>query len=216
MIEEQDPFVVLSWSAESFVSASGEPHDFIYETDGDLLAIDDADNRSLIGKFRLYYIDVERALNDGMPIFDVFDSYAQTFDYYDSLFGNNSPEFSDALMKILDYDVFGSNVLILDRLEILPKYRGRGLGLSVMRNMIARFAGGAAVIAIKPFPLQFEPESSAEDQKKWRADLGLTTLSKNKRNATKKLRNYYSRLGFVSMRGTSFMVRAGAWAMSSD
>lgn len=216
MNEEQDPFVVLSWTAESYVSASGEPTDFLYETDGDLLVVNDADDRSLVGKFRLYYVDVERAINNGMPIFDVLDSYAQTVDYYDALFGVNAPEFSDSLMKTLNDDVFGSNVLILDRLEILPKYRGRGLGLSVMRHMIERFAGGAAVIAIKPFPLQFELESSREDGKKWKVDLGLSELSKNERNATKKLRDYYGRLGFVGMRGTPFMVKASAWVMPSD
>jgi len=216
MDEEQDTYVVLRWTAESPVFVSGEPNDFIYETDGDLLAVNEADDRSLVGKFRLYYVDIERAINNGMPIFDVFDSYAQTVDYYDALFGANSSEFSDSLMNILKHDVFDSNVLILDRLEILPKYRGRGLGLSVMQHLIERFAGGTAVIATKPFPLQLEPDPSSEDGKKWRADLGLSTLSKNEQKATEKLRDYYSRLGFVSMRGTPFMVRASAWVMPSD
>jgi GNAT superfamily N-acetyltransferase len=213
--EEQDPYVVLSSNAESFIFESGEPSDFIYETSGDLLAVNDADDRSLVGKFRLYYIDVGRAINHGTSVFDVFDSYAHTLGYYDALFDPNSSEFSGSLMNILEYDVFDSNVLILDRLEILPKYRGRGLGLSVMRHMIERFAGGAAVVAIKPFPLQLEPDPSDENEKRWRVDLGLPTLSKNKRNTTKKLSDYYRRLGFVRMRGTPFMVRASAWILPS-
>ena len=212
MTEEQNQYVVLRWTTESFVSESDEPDDFIYETSGYLLTVNNDNNhKSLTGKFRLYYVDVERAANHGIPAFDVFDSYAHTVDYHDALFGASSPEFSDQLMDILRYDVVGSNVLILDRLEILPKYRNRGLGLSVMRHMIERFASGTAVVAIKPFPLQFEPEPLCEDEKKWRVYLGLPELSKNTRSATKKLRDYYSRLGFISMHGTPFMVRSSIW-----
>lgn len=213
MTEERDPFVVMSWTVESCVFESGEPDDFIYETSGDLLSVDADDARSLVGKFRIYYVDVGRAVDEGMPVFDVFDSYSHTVGYYDAIFGAKSPDFSDRLMKLLNYDVVGSNVLILDRLEVLPQYRRRGVGLRIMRNMMKRFGGGAAVVAIKPFPLQFEVEPSNEDERKWRTELGLGQLPKNEPVATKKLRDYYGRLGFLRVSRTPFMVRATAWAM---
>ena len=95
MTEEQDPFVVMRWTAESRVFDSGEPDNFIYETSGDLVNVDDDDGQSLVGKFRIYYVDVERALNEGMSIFDVFDTYSNTVEYYGAIFGANSPDFSD-------------------------------------------------------------------------------------------------------------------------
>ena len=76
-----------------------------------------------------------------------------------------------------------------------------------MLEIMRRFSAGAALVAIKPFPLQFEPASSSDDEKKWRTDLGLAELPKGKRIATKKLSDYYSRLGFLRLGRTPFMVR---------
>jgi len=106
-------------------------------------------------------------------------------------------------------------VLILDRLEILPKFRGKCAGLAVMAEMIRRFSPGAALVAIKPFPLQFEPAPSSDDEKKWRRDLGLAELPEGKRIATKKLFDYYSRLGFLRLGRTPFMVRGSGRPLPS-
>lgn len=211
-----EAFIVMSWSSESCVADSGEPDDFIYETSGDLFNVDENDERDFVGRFRLYYVDVERAVNEGMSVFDVLDIHSHTVEYYGAIFGSNAPGFSDRLMKLLKYDVLYSNLLILDRLEIRSKYRGNGLGLSIIRQMARRFSAGAAVIAIKPFPLQFEAEPSGDMEKKWRADLGLGQLSTDERRATKKLCDYYSKLGFIRMNRTPFMVKATAWADPSD
>lgn len=215
MTGQRDLFIVMNWSSESCVSESGELDDLIYETSGDLFNIGDKDEREFVGKFRLYYVDVERAVNEGMPVFDMLDAHAHTVEYYEPIFGSNAPEFSDRLTKLLHHDVLGSNLLILDRLEILPEYRGKELGLSVMRHMMRRFSAGAAVVAIKPYPLQFEAGPSGEDEKKWRADFGLGQLPRDKRLATKTLCDYYSKLGFVRISRTPFMVRATAWPVPS-
>ena len=211
MTERSDNFIVLSWSNESCVLDSEEPTDFIYETTSDLYNISDYEERVFVGKFRLYYVDVERAINEEMPIFDIFDTYCHTAGYFDPIFGSNSPEFSDRLLKLLNYDVLYRNILILDRLEILPKYRGNGLGLNIMRHMMNRFGPGTGVVTLKPFPLQFEPESTRIEDEKWYNDLGLSQLPKDERVATKKLFNYYSRLGFLRIGLTPFMVRATDW-----
>src|SRR5687768_5970786 len=40
------------------------------------------------------------------------------------------------------------NLLILDRVEILPKYRGGGVGLLVLTALIERFGAGAGVVGM--------------------------------------------------------------------
>jgi hypothetical protein len=212
MTEERNPFIVMSWSSESDLLKSGDPDDFIYETSGDLFSVDDNDGRELVSKFRFYYVDVERAIHEGMPLFDVFDAHSHIVEYYDAVSGSNAPDFSDRLIKLLNHDVLGSNVLILDRLEIPPQYRGSKLGLRTMGHMIRRFAAGAAVVAIKPLPLQLEVEPSGEDEQKWRTSF-LAQLPKDKRVAIaiKKLCDYYTKLGFLRISRTPFMIRATAW-----
>jgi len=213
MNNDRNPFVVLSWVSESSVVESGEPDDFLYEVDGNVLGVDDNDDRFMVGKFRIYYVNVAQAMDRNMSVFDVFDLHAHTVGYYDAIFGNHYPDFTEKVMKVLEYDVVDSNILILDRLELLPKYRGQGLGLKIICHIIKRFSMGTALVATKPFPLQFENKSSNEDDKKWRAELKLAQLPKNELLATKKLSEHYGKLGFRKISRTPYMLRSTAWIL---
>ena len=44
--------------------------------------------------------------------------------------------FSRRLHNLLGNEIEDSNFLILDRVELLPKYRGNGVGLLVLRSLI--------------------------------------------------------------------------------
>lgn len=46
-------------------------------------------------------------------------------------------------------EIWNFNLLILDRVEILPKYRGGGIGLLVLTSLIERFSAGAGVVGMK-------------------------------------------------------------------
>jgi GNAT superfamily N-acetyltransferase len=201
----------MTWRGEgrALEAREQEGDDYIHETDGDLTTLDDDDDSQTVpvGKFHLYYVDANRALNEGVAVFDVLDTYSETIDYFEALYGSESPEIKERIGRLLDEDAFmGSNVLIVDRLEILPKYRGRSIGLFVMRELIARFSMGAVIVAIKPFPLQFE--GAGPDDPAWRGRMQLGELIGNERAATAKLRAHYSKLGFILLRGTPFMVRS--------
>lgn len=214
MSGEGDLTIVMSWSSESYVSEYPAPDDFIYETSGNLFGIDDNDDRELIGKFRVYYVDVECAINEGEPIFDVRDAHSSHLEeYFEPVFGSEAPDFSNRLLDLLGHEVLGCNLLILDRLEVLPQYRGKGLGLSVLRHMITRFSSGAALVAMKPFPLQFEAAPSSAAEKKWRTRLSLAQLPTDKDVATEKICQYYSKLGFLSLGSTPMMVMSTAWSL---
>ena len=213
--EESDQYLALRWSVESSVLDSTEPDHFVYESRGDILTIDDyCDSRSLAGRFGLYYLDINRALSAGTQPFDVFDSSVQIFDYYYHLYDRNSSYFSGRVMKLLNYEVWDSNILILDRIELLPQFRGQGHGLKVLRHMIDRFGAGAALVTIKPFPLQFEAVRSDPDKDKWRSQLKLDELTKSKPIGTKKLFDYYRQLGFRRIGRSPYMVLSTALPMS--
>lgn len=210
MSEDRLLTIGLSWSSESCILDYVEYSRFVYETAGNLFGIDDTERRKLVGKFRVYYVDVMRAIDAGVPIILVLEAHSsQVAEYFDPIFGSSAPDFSHQVLEMLDYDIFGGNLLILDRLEILPQYRGKGIGLRVLHHMIERFSPGAAVVAMKPFPLQFEFPSS-DAQKRWRARLGLDQLSTDKGLATEKLRQYYSKLGFLRLSGTPMMIMSTA------
>jgi len=81
--------------------------------------------------------------------------------------------------------------------------------------MIARFSAGASIVAMKPFPLQFEPIRDG-DRKKWRDKMCLDQFSTDENIAKEKLHDYYHKLGFIHLSGTPMMVVSTAWSFSRD
>jgi hypothetical protein len=181
-----------------------EPSDYVYEITGKVVGLTDAGRRKIAGKFTVFYIDLEGAGMDRVSIFDTFDAAEQTLCYYSAIFDDDGHtlQFSDRLTRLLDEPPYWGNVLVLDRVEILPKFRSHNLGLVVMRRLIERFRPGAAIVAIKPFPLQSE---ACIAESVWRTRMGLVEFEKNCSRASAKLRRHYAKLGFKHMRGTEFM-----------
>lgn len=132
----------------------------------------------------------------------MLDAYSHTHEYHEDLFGANCPGFSDGVEELLEFKIDGINLLILDRLELLPKYRGNLLGLKVMSHMITRFSPGAGVVAIKPFPLQMEKS----ENETWRSKLKLDDFPKEEASSKRALSRYYEKLGFLRLPNSPFMV----------
>jgi GNAT superfamily N-acetyltransferase len=206
------PFLVFHVESSQFLLLADDPGDYTYTIDGRIAEMDDDEDNILVGKFRLYYVDIASALNTGYTdLFDIFDAHSDsTAEYYDSLFDPETADFSDNLRQLLRDEIFGLSLLIIDRLELLPGYRGQNLGLIIMRRLIERFSAGAGVVAIKPFPLQFEQSIPAEDERGWHAEMQLSSFGETERISIRKLQNHYSKLGFVEMKGTPHMILSTA------
>ncbi len=216
MNRKEDFVISMSWSSESFVTEYPDPHDFVYETSGDLFDLDEYEGREFIGKFRVYYVDVERAMNQRESIYDVFDSHsAEVEEYYQPIFGSEGYHLNENLLEVVSHEVSGYNLLILDRLEILPQYRKKKLGLTILHHMIERFSAGAAIVAMKPFPLQFEPIRD-EDKKKWHERMRLDQFPTDENIAIEKLYTYYHKLGFIHLSGTPMMVISTDWSLPTN
>jgi len=156
------------------------------------------------GQVRLFVLNADAAEREDENLFDVLDEREETA-AYSPLLGDNAGNFSPAVCKILAEEmVFCRNMLILDRPEILPRFRGQQLGLKYVRAAISRFGIGCRLAAIKPFPLQFEGKmgtvggsETVEPSKSMLADFDV---------ATKKLKQYYAREGFVALRKSDLMI----------
>lgn len=166
------------------------------------------DTDETMGYLRAYVFDSDGANAIGYSPMDALDAVTSATVPYIALYsfeeaGNLSP----AVLKILGED-FASNdrILILDRIELLPKYRGHGVGLLCMRTLIRHLGIGCRLVAIKPFPLQFEPAPLAPDERGRYHEMKLAELPKSRVQATRKLKNHYSRLGFKAVRGTELMI----------
>lgn len=186
---------------------SDEPDQYLRQIDGLVYELDEADGKTHIGEFRIFLIDVESAVTDGEHVFSIFDSRQETVDYY-SLLGSSTLEFKDCVLNALPGgERWSPNMLILDRLTLLPAYRGKGIGLRVLRNLFKQFRMGCGIVVMRPYPLQFE---GGAVQKKIKSNefqrLRLDLYDKNFHRALKRLRTHYALLGFKKVAGMPYMV----------
>jgi hypothetical protein len=60
-----------------------------------------------------------------------------------------------------EYEASGCDLLIIDCMEIRPRWRGLGVGPAAVDRTIDIFGPGCGLVACKPWPLQFTPASPA-------------------------------------------------------
>jgi len=194
--------VALSIELRRTITSFGSEDAFLGCNEGDLV---DVDTQAIAGKVRLFVVDLEGADKKGFGARWTLDLEAATEPYM-ALLSQEAGNFSPAVLKILGEEfILNSNMLIIDRLELLPQYRGRGLGLRCMDACIRHFSLGCRIAAIKPYPLQFEPTGRSKNE--WRDALAFKALSRDKRASTKRLKQHYGQLGFQHVPRTDLMVR---------
>lgn len=202
--------VSLKFDEQLIYVEGDEPGRFVQHFTGEVQVWNQNVDDLRAGWFRAIFMDIVSTIDEDYSVFDMFDYDATTFDYYSDLYEANG-EVRGNVMHLI-YGRHGwkwaPNLLILDRLEILPEHRGKGIGLIALWGLI-RWAGvGAGIVAMKPFPLQCEPKP---DNETWRARwnaLQLDALPKDHDEAAAKLRRYYKRLGFKLLPGSDIMVRS--------
>jgi hypothetical protein len=91
-----------------------------------------------------------------------------------------------------EYEASACDLLIIDCMEIRPKWRGMGVGPAAVDRTLDIFGAGCGLVACKPWPLQFTP-SFARDRKALKR-LKAPVIGRDE--AVRKLKAYWSRLGF--------------------
>lgn len=178
---------------------------YSYETSGSVMMLDDQARHQRVGRFSLYYVDVDAALNAGTQVSDVFRARHATAEFFTEIFQAAPLRLSNQLADLSgDPDSWG-NVMIIDKVEILPSYRSSGLGLVVARRLIERYSAGAAVVVMRPIPSQCR-DSAAIDHE-WLDMLALDEYPADLQSGMKKLRRVMARLGFKSAGRSGSMYR---------
>ncbi len=181
-----------------------DPADFVHETTGRVALLNYSGTViAILGTFKVIQIDGDGLLAQGVSIFDAFDQQAETFSFFEMLMTESIYwDFTDKVKKALDceQDILPLGMLILSRLEIYPQYRGREFGLHALKCLVQRFRMGAGLIVMKPFPLQFEGQPTAEELKA----SGLDGFTGNIRTCIARLKAHYGRLGFKAIPRTPF------------
>jgi len=181
-----------------------EPICALWQYDGTIyLQEDDDDDPTRIGTMLIYRLLPAVAHDAGVSLRDALDYISEDTAQYIALLDDEGTEFNEDVRKQYD-DCICSSLLILDSVEIDQAYRGHGIGLLAARHAI-ELAENGALVACRPFPLQFAGYQSEE----WKRDhpsLGQQDFEA----ALEKLRRYCERLGFSQYLPTDI------WCLSTE
>lgn len=172
---------------------SNSPDDYIQyfiTTDGRIFKDGEDETETNMGTLTAILIDADRAAQAGLHLWHAADAYAGDIEAVTSTFFAGGQLETDVLR---DLNVWLPNLLYIQRIEVKRQYRGKGIGLAAIRRAIDVLRVNCDVVALKPFPLQFEGKVSDANRKEAQM-------------ATTKLKRYYRRMGFRNLKGTDYMM----------
>lgn len=206
-----DFFIQITYSFTSFPQSAAlgeDPSDFVTEVLLEIKKPDERGNKPLkIGQGYLSLIHFNMAMDQGYPLNFVMDASGSILNMSEELFDMDSD--TDYLEKISEYydGVIPLNfdVCFLERLELLPAYRGKGLGRFVIKDILERFYGSCGLFVAHAFPLQHEegqPRNGEEGE--WNESMQYHLMEEDVEQARYQLYHFYQKLGFVNPFGEDY------------
>lgn len=165
--------------------------DFVHSIAGRIIAEPENRGEEDAGQISASLVQFGEALNHGISAERLGDGISGDIsEYWEHLFDVETGYPKEEIQN--EFEVVDLDLLIIDYVAIYPEYRGLRIGESAIYRTIDIFGTGCGLVACKPWPIQFTP-SVADDPEALKR-LALPNVSKGE--AIRKLRSYWSRLGF--------------------
>ena len=191
----------------STVGFGEDQENYLTTITGSLICCEETSEREFeAGQITAFYLDLSGAYDNRYAAMDIFDLHQEAYDQYEALFDHETGEIKDEILATHGPDVPGRNWLILNRLEIRPKFRGRGLGLAAIYRTMQQFGHGCAFISLDVAPLQVERREGGSDKERWFTEMKMDSFTTDIPQATQRLKDYYGILGFQEVTGTNMML----------
>jgi hypothetical protein len=171
----------------------GEPDRFISEYTGLIRSTRNQDGKVFtVGKVKAYRIHVDLAHQAGESVFDVCDAHSQDLhEIYAALFDPVTDDLKESVRHQIDG--FDSDVLILDYILLSPRWRGLKIGLLAARKLIDLLGGGCGLAVSWIYPLNPNADEFRKVPQGW---IPRHRDEAEEREARRKLRRYFRRMGF--------------------
>ena len=170
----------VDWSCSIRINSQSELDVYLVHYRGRIFIDDESDDDIEAGTVEAIRVNI-----GNMPSFDLMDFYkASVYEFYPVLFDPDSEYYRDELVDGMG----GSDLLIMERMEIHEQFRGYGLGKMVIDSTITSLGSSCAVIAMKIFPLQYVKK-------------GMSTESPEFTTIQNKMKKYWRTIGFEDVPG---------------
>ncbi|GEN69615.1 hypothetical protein [Chryseobacterium rhizosphaerae] len=124
------------------------------------------------------------------------DPLAETYHAWSTYaFSGNREDWNETIIEKFQHEIYENDLLILSRIEILPEYRGVGIGHKWIKDFYVNFIQGCGLMALKVFPLQCESDHTLGRDKDWCDEMGYDKMEKGN-DAFESLLQFYLKIGF--------------------
>jgi len=167
---------------------------------------DDEGEQLQVGRISFFHIDLNSATENGWGSFDVLDHDQSTAPFIDIIQSIEDDDY-DSFEHL--FDDWSSNILVADRIEILPEHRNNGITAKVFDQMVRLFGSDCSLLLLKAFPLQHEPRrgDTYGDISDWQKSLALENFETDQSSALEHLTSYYERIGFTKFKTDGIMYK---------
>lgn len=211
---------ILELTMEAKLPIEGDESDYINTINGEILYYNKRSGAfENCGRLICHFINLEQVFNDNAGYFQILDAHSGDLFEITSLFNPKwsyeTKHLKRTTVKALKMDedelLWGSdNFIHIDRLEIIYKHRGKGVGIHFLREALVYLSKvfRFSYFVMQPCPLQCLIEDSEKKSRtdEWKRKMRFDKLEQDRPKAMKKLRSLYAGLGFTLVKGTQLMV----------
>ena len=174
---------------------------FIMPYFAEVFEIDTNTNKEVkIGFLEIRLMLFGSAMNNGFGMESVFDMEEYTLRIGEQIANFYTDEVNEDILEFYKYDITESDICILQRFEIIEKYRGKGLGKKIIKDIYIKFANSCGLFVVQTFPIQFEFNDD-EKTSDWENQMNLKKLDKDFEKSFYKLKAFYKKIGFNHIEG---------------
>ncbi|WP_445441292.1 hypothetical protein [Citrobacter portucalensis] len=138
---------------------------------GDIIANDDDGEERLAGKVKYYQIHANDAMDNEYRPEDILDLTSNTAHFLGAIFDKGGCYFRRKIQNLFDTEIFNSDLLLVDSIEILPPFRGRNFFYRLLTTGYAVLAARLSSLPPRYFRCNLRShqkmKSISDGRKKW-------------------------------------------------
>lgn len=166
-------------------------------------------DRARVGRLKAFIYLLEDAYVNRESLWDLMDGDLQeACEIYTELFDEKTGELKSSIFDLSGQSVFSHNLLYIHSVEILPKYRGKGLGIKAMRRLlkIHRIADGIAVTSPAPINPKASDWDEYDSDEEWKQKMQYALFECSEKQAQEKLAKHWQQVGFIPVPGSNWHI----------
>ncbi|EGJ50019.1 hypothetical protein [Desulfocurvibacter africanus] len=185
----------VEYKLSSSLTSKAAPEHLRREISGTIRSLNLDDQYEEAGRLTATILDLQRAAAEGVDRRAVFAHDRNTLEIWEHLYGRGA-SLDVGLAKLLER----GNLIVIDKIAVYHKHRGRNLALRALADTLRSFRANCDLAILKVYPLQFSKGSASFDIR-----LRMDLLPRDWDTSRAKLKAHYQKLGFQCRPDSDFM-----------